>query len=928
MKKFLFSSVVMMSLSMTAGAWNTGSESFPVTDYGTTRQENLHAAGLPGGSTFVVWTMQDDSRSHCDLYLQVIDAEGNMKLPASGKRINTVDGPSYVSAGISVVATSTESCLVIAGDPRDTEESFYNLPYVYALDAEGNVKGTPEGEPVAPGIASANKYSLYAFGDNYYATFDANEPGTYNAFTYVMKVSAEGKSMWDAPLKLIAGNCSLTASGDDFIAVGTSSNRLIAGKYTAEGESLWDDGKEIHPKTSMWGGVPSYSDGEGGAYVPYEYTDTEYNTHKPLAHIAADGTVNSTLLESLSPQADMNINESSLYPFPDGKFLVLTCLRKGYSGNYFLNGAVYDGEGNITCDAAGVTLDEASIGFNFISNLNGVDNSAVIIYVHPDSYTETSFMALNVNTLCEDMWKETLVSGSGVSQFCTVSGGNCFTTYFVEAPGDDTVGVRGLRASIKGGFTVSSYDLDVTVSEPGTLASLLPEDMSGIKSMSISGSINGTDVKTIREIALHVAPFEGEKGYVKVFDFKNATIVAGGEAYHNYYDWNVYDNVDVYTEDNVFPAFIFQDYSIEKVVFPDNIKGVGRDALYNCAKIAEINLPEGVEAIGYEAFAGTAITSIKLPSTITSIGAYAFYSTNLTTFTLPAGITELPEGMLQATYLETIDLANQVTKIGYNVFKDCAYLESVTGFDNVVTIGNYEFYNCLKLSETPVSAKTESIGTEAFINCSSIQKVEVPAALTYIGQRAFVNCASLKEINVAEDNTEYASVAGMLFTKNMETLITCPSGYTDDVELPEGIASISKSGFEACAQLKNVTLPSSMKEIGNEAFKLCVSLEHLTSKAEVPPVLGWDNPFWGVPVESCVLTVPTPTAQKAYQEADGWKEFVNIVSLTPTGIANISADDDSFEWYTLKGVRLDSRPVMPGLYLRKRAGQKAEKIIL
>ncbi len=44
--------------------------------------------------------------------------------------------------------------------------------------------------------------------------------------------------------------------------------------------------------------------------------------------------------------------------------------------------------------------------------------------------------------------------------------------------------------------------------------------------MSISGSINGTDVKTIREIALLVAPFEGEKGYVKVFDFKNATIVA------------------------------------------------------------------------------------------------------------------------------------------------------------------------------------------------------------------------------------------------------------------------------------------------------------------------------------------------------------------------------------------------------------------
>lgn len=925
MKK-VFSFLITASLSVSAMAWNMGAESFPVTDYGTIRPENLHTSAVAGGNTFVVWTMQEQGEdgSHSNLYLQVLDAEGNTKLGPTGKRINTVDGPSYVSAGISVVATSENTGLVIAGDSRETAESFYTLPYVYAVDNEGNVTGKADGELVAPETASANKYALYALGNDFYATYDANEPGTYNAYTYVTKVSADGKALWDAPVKLFAGNCSLAASGDGFIAVGTNSNRLLANKYTAEGQPAWDAEKEIYPKTSMWGAVPIYTDREGGVYVPYEYTDAEWNTHNSLAHVAADGTVNAELLASLSPVDGMTVNKSSLHTFKNGKFLVLTSLRKGYTGNYFLNGAVYGADGKMVGEA--VTLDEAPIGFSFVGNLDRSDNSAVVLYVHPESYDKESLVAMSVNDEGLKNWTDTIVPGPGVSQYSVVAGKGSYTTYFVEAPTTESVGVRGLHCSINGGF--SPEELKVTLTEAGTLASLLPEDMSEIKLMTIAGPINGTDVNAIRKVALHIEPLVGEMGSVERFDFKNASIVAGGEPYYKYYDWDVYDNVDVTTEDDVFPAFIFYSYSVDSIVFPDNIKAVGRAALYDCAKLAEINLPESVDSIGYEAFAGTAITSIKLPENLKSIGAYALYSTNLSELTLPEKITVIPEGLVQATFINGMDLGGRITEIGLNAFKDCAYLTGLKGYENVEKIKNYAFYNCIGLTDAPISEKVTSIGTEAFLNCSSIEKVELPASLTYLGRRAFVNCGKLKEINVADGNNDYASANGMLYTKDMTSLITCPAGHADNVEVAEGTTSLGISAFEACAKMTHVTLPATLTNVDNEAFKFCVSLSDLVCNAVVPPTVGWSDPFLGVPVETCTLTVPSLAAVEAYKAADGWKNFLNITT-TETGISKVGATvNGACEWYNMNGVRLNAKPSVPGIYLRKQAGAKAERVLV
>lgn len=907
-----------------SAAWNTDSKSFPVSSYGELRPENLHAAVSAQNNNFVCWTRQDETGEHTDLYLQIIDSEGNMKLTETGKRINTADGPSYVSSGVSVITTSTGNALMIFGDGRATAESFTVLPYVYAVNADGENVGDAEGTAVAAGANAATNYRLYDIDGHYFARYDSNEPGTYNAFSYVMALDDTGKALWESSVKLEGGNAELVATDGGFIAVTKSSNTLSAMKYDYDGKAVWEKATEIYPKVSMWGEIPAYADGNGGVLVAYEFTDEEWNSHYPLARVSADGTLTAELLKSVSPEDGWNVSSSEIVPLTDGKFMIFSVVRNGYVGNFFLKCTVYNADGTPAVESGALDLCDTQIAPKVTDAFVAPDGNIIVEYEKPLDYTATTLMASAITPSQEKAWELMLTDAPGTSQYCLTHEGKYFVTFYVEAP-DNTVGVRGLRATTGGEFASSSYDVEITVTEAGILESLLPEDIDNMHSMKISGPLNGTDVKTLMMIALKTDAFTGTTGCIDDFDFKNASFVEGGESYGSYYDMYIWDTVELKTENNVFPAYIFESCDIISLVFPENTKAIGSHALYDCADLAEINIPAGVDSIGSEAFAGTAITEITLPENLRSAGSYMLYSTNLESLSLPASLTVIPEGFVQGTFLKEIDLKGQVTEIGLNAFKDCAYLESVTGYDAIEKIKNYAFFNCLSLGEAPVSDRTASIGTEAFANCSALTQIVVPASTTYIGSRAFTNCGSMEEISVADENTEYSSAEGILYDKNMTTVICCPSGRSAEVIVPEGVTAIGNNGFEACTKLTAIELPASAASVGNEAFKLCVGLRKLTCKATVPPSVGWDDPFWGIDFDACQLIVPAQSSE-AYAAADGWKQFAKNITSSIDSV-NVSADAAQRRWIGTDGRIYERRP-SEGIYIEYVHGRQPRKVVL
>ena len=149
--------------------------------------------------------------------------------------------------------------------------------------------------------------------------------------------------------------------------------------------------------------------------------------------------------------------------------------------------------------------------------------------------------------------------------------------------------------------TVVGYkDGVVTIAEAGTMNQLLGDDCLNVTSLKVVGSINGDDVRCLRQM-LGGNIEDGvyiEKGKLTSLDLSDASIVEGGSCYYSYY-YSYY-----YTSNDRIGDYMF----------------------FYCLNLQDIVLPEGVTSIGYGAFQYcSSLTSIDIPEGVTSIGAWAFW---------------------------------------------------------------------------------------------------------------------------------------------------------------------------------------------------------------------------------------------------------------------------------------------------------------
>ena len=266
-----------------------------------------------------------------------------------------------------------------------------------------------------------------------------------------------------------------------------------------------------------------------------------------------------------------------------------------------------------------------------------------------------------------------------------------------------------------------------------------------------------------------------------------------------------------------------------------NVIYIDAEAFYECTKLKEVVLNNGLQIIGRGAFKWCkSLESITLPSTVTHIGPSAFWGCeNLREVVLNEGLKKI---MMHAYYecrsLQRITLPSTVTDIGVEAFSNCDDLKEVVLNDGLKDIGEFAFSGSKSLQRITIPSSVTNIDDAVFAGCKKLEEVVLNEGLMTLGKALFGDCDSLRSITLPSTVIDIGARAF--------------SGCTNlrAVVLNEGLVKIRNNAFDECNSLESITIPSSVIQIGTEAFNSCANLREVECSG-VLPKLGKER-FFGV----------------------------------------------------------------------------------
>lgn len=289
------------------------------------------------------------------------------------------------------------------------------------------------------------------------------------------------------------------------------------------------------------------------------------------------------------------------------------------------------------------------------------------------------------------------------------------TEYTVRAFAETRVG-----RSYSAAYTFTTSDgLDIV--EAGTVQEIIGDDNKGVyDSLSIIGSLNGTDIRFLREMAGMDVNGQPTSGILAKLDLTDARIVAGGVSYDGTH----------YTQDDEVGQGMFANLEKLSVLkLPSNTTVIGQDAFKNCSALKRLSIPytttsltpstgcnrlryidvmpgngsyKGMEGIVYNGDGtamvwfpeGISVDKLRLSPTLTTIRDYALQHCKVRRIDFPASLTYLGKQAFMGSELEIVMLPDALETVSIGAFQSCTHLTTVTLGSGCKFVSDYSFKDC------------------------------------------------------------------------------------------------------------------------------------------------------------------------------------------------------------------------------------------
>lgn len=218
--------------------------------------------------------------------------------------------------------------------------------------------------------------------------------------------------------------------------------------------------------------------------------------------------------------------------------------------------------------------------------------------------------------------------------------------------------------------------------------------------------------------------------------------------------------------------------NLESVKFGDGVKYIFAHTFAGCEKLRSIIIAGDLEELSADALTDTAYykNENNWHGDVLYVDGYAT--------------------ALKNDASGTITIKNGARGVSYNMFNNNSLVTEII---------------------IPDGVKVQSYG-ETFYNMSALTHIRLSDVYVKSDYGFGVwDCEKLNKITISDNHESLCDVDGVVFTKDMKTLVYMPMGKTGSHEILQGVETIAAGAFSD-THLSTVTIPESVKTISDGAF--------------------------------------------------------------------------------------------------------------